>query len=170
MVVEFVLDGQTVLALNGGPQFKFNEAISLNVECKDQAEVDRYWKALGADGGEEGPCGWLKDKFGLSWQVNPTILTEMLDDPDPKKAKRVMDAMMKMKKIGIPTPEEGLRRPPLGRVRPPLTPSPRPRGEGGGEGSASPRRGRGVGAGPTSSTPRASSPRACCKPSSTPTR
>ena len=102
MVVEFVLDGQTVLALNGGPQFKFNEAISLNVDCKDQAEVDRYWKALGADGGEEGPCGWLKDKFGLSWQVNPTILTEMLDDPDPKKAKRVMDAMMKMKKIEIP--------------------------------------------------------------------
>jgi len=102
MVVEFVLDGQTVLALNGGPQFKFNEAVSLNVECKDQAEVDRYWKALTAGGGEEGPCGWLKDKFGLSWQVNPTILTEMLDDPDPKKAKRVMDAMMKMKKIEIP--------------------------------------------------------------------
>jgi predicted 3-demethylubiquinone-9 3-methyltransferase (glyoxalase superfamily) len=102
MVVEFVLDGQTVLALNGGPQFKFNEAVSLNVECKDQAEVDRYWKALSAGGGEEGPCGWLKDKFGLSWQVNPTILTEMLDDPDPKKARRVMDAMMKMKKIEIP--------------------------------------------------------------------
>jgi predicted 3-demethylubiquinone-9 3-methyltransferase (glyoxalase superfamily) len=102
MVVEFVLDGQTVLALNGGPQFKFNEAVSLNVECKDQAEVDRYWKALTAGGGEEGPCGWLKDKFGLSWQVNPTILTEMLDDPDPKKARRVMDAMMKMKKIEIP--------------------------------------------------------------------
>src|SRR6478609_2745329 len=102
MVVEFVLDGQTVLALNGGPQFKFSEAISLNVECKDQAEVDRYWKGLTAGGGEEGPCGWLKDKFGLSWQVNPTVLTEMLDDPDPKKAQRVMDAMMKMRKIEIP--------------------------------------------------------------------
>ena len=102
MVVEFELDGQTVLALNGGPQFKFSEAISLNVECKDQAEVDRYWKALTAGGGEEGPCGWLKDKFGLSWQVNPTVLTEMLDDPDPKKAQRVMDAMMKMRKIEIP--------------------------------------------------------------------
>ena len=102
MVVEFVIDGQTVLALNGGPQFKFSEAISLNVECKDQAEVDRYWKALTAGGGEEGPCGWLKDKFGLSWQVNPTVLTEMLDDPDPKKAQRVMDAMMKMRKIEIP--------------------------------------------------------------------
>jgi len=102
MVVEFVIDGQTVMALNGGPTFKLTEAFSMNVECKDQAEVDRYWKALAADGGEEGPCGWLKDKFGLSWQVNPTILKEMLDDPDRQKAKRVMDAMMKMKKIEIP--------------------------------------------------------------------
>jgi predicted 3-demethylubiquinone-9 3-methyltransferase (glyoxalase superfamily) len=102
MVVEFVIDGQTVMALNGGPDLKLTEAFSMNVECKDQAEVDRYWKALAADGGEEGPCGWLKDKFGLSWQVNPTILKEMLDDPDRQKAKRVMDAMMKMKKIEIP--------------------------------------------------------------------
>jgi predicted 3-demethylubiquinone-9 3-methyltransferase (glyoxalase superfamily) len=102
MVVELVIDGQTVMALNGGPTFKLTEAFSMNVECKDQAEVDRYWQALAADGGEEGPCGWLKDKFGLSWQVNPTILKEMLDDPDRQKAKRVMDAMMKMKKIEIP--------------------------------------------------------------------
>ena len=85
MVVEFVLDGQTVLALNGGPQFKFSEAISLNVECKDQAEVDRYWKALTAGGGEEGPCGWLKDKFGLSWQVNPTILPRCSTTRTPRR-------------------------------------------------------------------------------------
>jgi predicted 3-demethylubiquinone-9 3-methyltransferase (glyoxalase superfamily) len=102
MVVELELDGQPVIALNGGPQFKFTEALSLSVACKDQAEVDRYWKALTAGGGEEGPCGWLKDKYGLSWQVNPTILGEMLADPDKKKAARVMDAMMKMKKIEIP--------------------------------------------------------------------
>jgi predicted 3-demethylubiquinone-9 3-methyltransferase (glyoxalase superfamily) len=102
MVVELELDGQPVIAPNGGPLYTFTEAISLSVACKDQAEVDRYWKALTAGGGQEGPCGWLKDKYGLSWQVNPTLLGEMLSDPDKKRAARVMDAMMKMKKIEIP--------------------------------------------------------------------
>jgi predicted 3-demethylubiquinone-9 3-methyltransferase (glyoxalase superfamily) len=100
MTVEFELDGQRVIALNGGPQFKFTEAISLSVACKTQKEVDRYWSRL-LRGGEEGPCGWLKDKYGLSWQVTPTILGEMLSDPDPKKSKRVMEAMLKMRKIDI---------------------------------------------------------------------
>jgi len=101
MVVEFVIDGQTVLALNGGPQFKFSEAISLNVECKDQAEVDRYWKALTAGGGEEGPCGWLKDKFGLSWQIVPKQLIQLMNSPDRAAAGRAMQAMMKMTKIDV---------------------------------------------------------------------
>jgi predicted 3-demethylubiquinone-9 3-methyltransferase (glyoxalase superfamily) len=100
MTVQFELDGQEVIALNGGPEFKFTEAISLSVDCKTQEEVDRYWKAL-SQGGEEGPCGWLKDRYGLSWQVNPTILGEMLSDPDPKRSKPVMEAMLKMKKIDI---------------------------------------------------------------------
>jgi predicted 3-demethylubiquinone-9 3-methyltransferase (glyoxalase superfamily) len=103
MTVTFELDGQEVIALNGGPQFEFNEAISLTVDCKTQEEVDRYWQKLSADGGAEGPCGWLKDKYGLSWQINPTVLGQMLEDPDPRKAKRVMEAMLQMKKIDIPT-------------------------------------------------------------------
>ena len=98
MTVVFELDGQEFIALNAGPQFKFTEAVSFTVACKTQKEVDEYWKKLSA-GGEEGPCGWLKDRYGLSWQVNPTILAELLSDPDPKKAQRVMAAMMKMKKI-----------------------------------------------------------------------
>jgi predicted 3-demethylubiquinone-9 3-methyltransferase (glyoxalase superfamily) len=102
MTVSFELDGQEIIALNGGPQFKFNEAVSFSVDCKSQEEVDRYWNAL-REGGEEGPCGWLKDRFGLSWQINPTILGEMLNDPDRAKAARVMEAMLKMKKIDIPT-------------------------------------------------------------------
>jgi predicted 3-demethylubiquinone-9 3-methyltransferase (glyoxalase superfamily) len=102
MTVVFQLEGQDFIALNGGPQYKFTEAISLSVSCKTQQEVDSYWKQLSA-GGEEGPCGWLKDKYGLSWQINPTILGELLSDPDPKKAQRVMEAMLKMKKIDIPT-------------------------------------------------------------------
>ena len=85
MTIEFTLDGQEFIALNGGPHFKFNEAISFSVDCKTQEEVDMYWAKL-SEGGEEQPCGWLKDKFGLSWQVNPTILGEMLGDPDPQKA------------------------------------------------------------------------------------
>jgi predicted 3-demethylubiquinone-9 3-methyltransferase (glyoxalase superfamily) len=100
MTVEFELNGQRFIALNGGPHFKFNEAVSFSVECQTQAEVDEYWSKL-SDGGVEGQCGWLKDRFGLSWQVNPTILGEMLADPDPAKARRAMEAMLKMKKIDI---------------------------------------------------------------------
>lgn len=100
MTVEFQLEGQRFIALNGGPQFKFTEAISLSVDCKTQEEVDRFWKKL-SKGGEEGPCGWLKDKYGLSWQINPTILGELLGDKDAKRAGRVMNAMLKMKKIDI---------------------------------------------------------------------
>jgi|SRR5690242_10003091 predicted 3-demethylubiquinone-9 3-methyltransferase (glyoxalase superfamily) len=100
MTVEFELDGQRMIALNGGPQFKFTEAISLSVDCKDQKEVDHYWSRL-SQGGQESMCGWLKDRYGLSWQVNPTILGKMLSDPDPKKAKRVMESMLKMQKIDI---------------------------------------------------------------------
>ncbi len=105
MTVDFELDGQEFIALNGGPQFKFTEAISFSVACKTQKEVDELWKKL-SEGGAEGPCGWLKDRYGLSWQVNPTVLGEMLGDSDPKRAKRVMEAMLKMKKIDI----EGLRK------------------------------------------------------------
>jgi predicted 3-demethylubiquinone-9 3-methyltransferase (glyoxalase superfamily) len=101
MVVAFDLDGQRVNALNGGPQFKFSEAISLWVDCKTQEEVDLYWNKLTSGGGSESVCGWLKDKYGLSWQIVPVVLPQMLQDPDPKKAKRVMDAMMKMRKIEI---------------------------------------------------------------------
>jgi len=98
MTVEFELDGQPFIALNGGPQFTFTEAFS--VACRTQAEVDEYWDKLSA-GGEPGPCGWLKDKYGVSWQINPTILGELLSDPDREKSKRVMQAMLKMKKIDI---------------------------------------------------------------------
>lgn len=100
MTVVFQLDGQELIALNAGPMFKFNEAFSLSVDCKSQAEVDYYWEKLAA-GGEEGPCGWVKDKFGLSWQVNPSRLAELYSDPDPKKAARAMRAMLKMRKIII---------------------------------------------------------------------
>ena len=100
MTVGFELMGQEFVALNGGPQFTFNEAISFQVLCETQEEVDRYWETL-SDGGEEGPCGWLKDRFGLSWQVVPTVLSEMLQDKDAQKAKRVMSAMLKMKKLDI---------------------------------------------------------------------
>ncbi len=100
MTVVFQLDGKEFIALNGGPQFKFTEAISFSVDCKTQQEVDEYWGKL-SSGGEEGPCGWLKDRYGLSWQINPTALGEMLGDPDPQKSKRVMEAMLEMKKIDI---------------------------------------------------------------------
>lgn len=98
MVVEFELNGQTFTALNGGPQFKFSEAISFQISCKDQDEIDYYWSRL-TDGGEEGPCGWLKDKYGLSWQVVPSILPELMKDP--AKAGAVTNAFMKMKKLDI---------------------------------------------------------------------
>lgn len=100
MTVVFELAGQRFIALNGGPQFTFSEAISLQVDCADQAEVDRLWARL-TDGGEEGPCGWLKDRFGLSWQIVPRKLPELLGDPDRAKAQRVMQAMMGMKKIDV---------------------------------------------------------------------
>jgi predicted 3-demethylubiquinone-9 3-methyltransferase (glyoxalase superfamily) len=101
MTVLFELDGQKFVALNGGPQFTFNEAVSFQVSCEDQEEVDRYWEAL-SEGGEPGPCGWLKDKFGLSWQIIPKRLPELLGDPDREKSQRVMQAMLGMKKIEIP--------------------------------------------------------------------
>lgn len=101
MTVAFELEGQSFLGLNGGPMFKFNESVSFIVYCDTQAEVDRYWSALTAGGGEEGPCGWLKDRFGLSWQVTPTKLLEMVTSKDTAKAGRAMGAMMQMKKIDI---------------------------------------------------------------------
>ena len=100
MTVAFELDGQPFIALNGGPHFKFTEAISFSVDCKTQQEVDEFWGKLSA-GGEESQCGWLKDKFGLSWQINPSVLGKMLSDPDPRKSRRVMEAMLKMKKIDL---------------------------------------------------------------------
>lgn len=101
LTIKFQLAGQEFIALNGGPRSPFTEAISLFVSCEDQAEVDEYWNKLLADGGEPSQCGWLKDKYGLSWQVAPTVLLRMLSDKDPAKAKRVMDAMMQMVKIDI---------------------------------------------------------------------
>lgn len=101
MTVEFELDGQEFIALNGGPHFKFTEAISLLVHCKTQEEIDYYWEKLTADGGQESQCGWLKDKFGLSWQIAPDMLLNFWTAGDAAKAKRVMEAMMSMKKIII---------------------------------------------------------------------
>jgi predicted 3-demethylubiquinone-9 3-methyltransferase (glyoxalase superfamily) len=99
--VSFELDGQEFMGLNAGPQFKFNEAISMFVNCENQAEVDELWAKLTADGGEESMCGWLKDKYGLSWQIIPKALGELMGDPDPVKAQRVMQAMLQMKKIDV---------------------------------------------------------------------
>lgn len=98
--VSFELDGQEFTALNGGPEFRFSEAVSFVVPCKNQEEVDEYWERL-SDGGEEGPCGWLKDRFGLSWQVVPDRLIELLGDPDPARSQRAFQAMMQMRKIDI---------------------------------------------------------------------
>jgi predicted 3-demethylubiquinone-9 3-methyltransferase (glyoxalase superfamily) len=100
MVVSFELDGQKFLALNGGPEFTFNEAVSFEVSCETQEEVDAYWSKL-SEGGEEGPCGWLKDRYGVSWQIVPTRLNELIADPDREKSQRVMRAMLSMKKIEI---------------------------------------------------------------------
>ena len=101
MVVNFQIEGQDFIALNGGPLFKFTEAISFVINCQTQEEVDHYWNKLTAGGGQESQCGWLKDKYGLSWQVTPTILGELLADKDQKKAQRVMQAMLQMKKMDI---------------------------------------------------------------------
>jgi predicted 3-demethylubiquinone-9 3-methyltransferase (glyoxalase superfamily) len=102
MTVTFQLDGQEFIALNGGPQFKFTEAISFLVNCETQEEIDELWEKL-SEGGEKGPCGWLKDRYGLSWQIVPSALGEMMKDKDPEKSKRVMEALLKMHKIDIKT-------------------------------------------------------------------
>ena len=103
LTVDFVLDGQPYTALNGGPQFTFNEAISLLINCADQDEVDYYWAKL-SEGGEEGMCGWLKDKYGLSWQVFPVGMQDLLNDPDPARTDRAMKAMFDMRKLDLPLP------------------------------------------------------------------
>ena len=105
LTVNFTLAGRSYIGLNGGPDFKFNEAISLSIDCDDQAEVDRYWTALLADGGEESVCGWLRDRFGLSWQVIPRRLPEMLKSADRAAAARALEAMLKMVKIDVATLE-----------------------------------------------------------------
>jgi predicted 3-demethylubiquinone-9 3-methyltransferase (glyoxalase superfamily) len=100
MTVEFELDGQRFVGINGGPEFSFSEAVSFLVNCEDQDEIDYYWDKL-SEGGEEGPCGWLKDRFGVSWQVAPTGMDELFADPDPKRAERAMQAMFGMRKLDI---------------------------------------------------------------------
>jgi predicted 3-demethylubiquinone-9 3-methyltransferase (glyoxalase superfamily) len=111
MTVAFQLDGQEFVALNGGPHFKFTEAISFVVNCKTQDEVDHYWEKLSAGGDEKArQCGWLKDKYGLSWQIVPTVLVEMLQDKDPKKSERVMETLLKMKKLDIKTLKQAYER------------------------------------------------------------
>ena len=115
MTVDFELDGQKLVALNGGPQYTFTEAISFAVSCETQEEVDRYWDAL-TEGGEEGPCGWLKDRYGVSWQIVPTALPRLLADPDKEKAQRVMQAMLGMKKIEIDELEQAAAEPHVRRA------------------------------------------------------
>lgn len=105
MTVSFELDGHPFVALNGGPEFTFSEAASFQVDCQDQAEVDHYWDSLSA-GGEEGPCGWVKDRFGLSWQIVPVRLSELLSDPDPGRSQRAMKAMLSMKRLDIKALED----------------------------------------------------------------
>jgi predicted 3-demethylubiquinone-9 3-methyltransferase (glyoxalase superfamily) len=119
LTVAFELDGQAFTALNGGPMFKFNEAISFQVNCETQEDVDYYWEKLSEGGDEKAQqCGWLKDKYGASWQVVPTILPEMISDPDPEKSGRAMEAMLRMKKIDIAELERAyagsISRPPRG--------------------------------------------------------
>jgi predicted 3-demethylubiquinone-9 3-methyltransferase (glyoxalase superfamily) len=101
LTVEFVLDGEPFIGLNGGPDFRFNESVSFSIECADQAEVDRYWEILVRDGGEHSVCGWLKDRFGLSWQVVPRQLKEYLEGSDPAGARRAMEAMLDMTKLDV---------------------------------------------------------------------
>lgn len=109
MTVDFELDGQPLVALNGGPEFQFDEAISLQVSCETQDEVDWYWNRL-SEGGEEGPCGWLKDKYGLSWQIVPRILPELVGSADPEKSQRAMEAMFQMRKLDIATLQRAAER------------------------------------------------------------
>ena len=101
LTVDFTRAGQRLQGLDGGDDFHFNEAVSFVIECDDQAEVDRLWDALTADGGEPGPCGWLKDRYGLSWQIVPVELNRLVEDPDPERARRAMEAMLKMGKIEV---------------------------------------------------------------------
>lgn len=101
LTVDFEIDGQPFTAINGGPQFTFDEAVSFLVDCRDQEEVDYYWEKLSADGGEEGPCGWVKDKYGLSWQVVPAGMAELMADPDKERSNRAMKAMLGMKKLDV---------------------------------------------------------------------
>lgn len=108
MTVKFLLDGQEFVAINGGPHFKFTEALSLVINCETQKEVDEYWAKL-TQGGQPGQCGWLKDKYGLSWQVVPSVLIELLEDKDPQKSNRVMQAMMKMGKIEVESLKQAYR-------------------------------------------------------------
>jgi predicted 3-demethylubiquinone-9 3-methyltransferase (glyoxalase superfamily) len=110
LTIEFEIEGQKLVALNGGPLFKFNESISFVVNCETQEEVDYFWEKLTADGGEESACGWLKDQFGLSWQITPTVLIDMLHDADQEKSGRVMRAMLQMKKIDIKALEDACER------------------------------------------------------------
>lgn len=106
LTVDFTLAGQQFQGLNGGPEFQFNESVSFVIECEDQAEVDRLWEALTADGGEPGPCGWVKDRYGLSWQIVPKAMNEMLESEDTDAARRAMEAMLQMGKLDV----EELRR------------------------------------------------------------
>lgn len=106
VAVEFEINGQRFVGINGGPQFQFDEAVSFQIDCRDQEEVDHYWNRLIGDGGTENDCGWLRDKFGLCWQVVPDGLTDLVGDPDPEAAKRAMEAMLSMKKLDI----EAIRR------------------------------------------------------------
>ena len=101
VTVSFELDGQPFVALNGGPQFTFTEAVSFQISCADQSEVDHYWSALTADGGQESRCGWLKDRYGVSWQIIPTVLPELIGGDDPEGAQRAMAAMLEMRKLDI---------------------------------------------------------------------
>ena len=110
LTIEFEIEDQKFVALNGGPLFRFNESVSFVINCETQEEVDHFWEKLTADGGEESACGWLRDKFGVSWQVTPTVLIDMLHDSDQEKSGRVMQAMLQMKKIDIKALKDAYKR------------------------------------------------------------
>src|SRR5262249_46291517 len=110
LTIEFEIQGQQFVALNGGPLFKFNESVSFVINCETQEEVDYFWEKLTKDGGEESACGWVRDRFGLSWQVTPIVLIDMLNDSDQEKSERVMQAMLQMKKIDIKTLKDAYER------------------------------------------------------------